>query len=215
MSVIDDIALSRVRGRPPVAPTLVHTRDLNEGDLPALQQLSANPNRTPGADGSGLLKLRHSHHLLAMVIAEGARPERASALTGYSTATIYVISQDPKFKDLVEYYKSQTMAEYEDVKRRAASLGLSFLDELQSRLEEDPSSFTNKELMASAEALLDRTILPSKSGPGAAPPQAPSSFRIEFVDSPNSAMPPAQGTIIEGNAMRVDEIIVALPGGKA
>ena len=120
-----------------------------------------------------------------MVLAEGATPQRAAALTGYAPTTIAQLSGDPTFRELIAHYRTQTMAEYEDIRRRAASLGLSFLDELQERLEASPEEFSSKELMTNASALLDRTILPSKaSGPLQAPPAQPTRILVEFVDAP-------------------------------
>jgi len=183
--LLANIALRR-SAKPALAPTMCYVRDLDISDKAELE----NPpeqgfSNDYGALNGGIKKIRHTHHLLAMVLAEGANTQRASALTGYAPGTIYSLSNDPQFRDLIEHYKSATMAEYEELKRRAASLGMSFLDELQARFEESPEEFGNGELMKNATALLDRTILPSKVSSAAAPSstRGPTTLRVEFVEA--------------------------------
>lgn len=200
-AMLDSIALGRQgarRGR--AEATMFYVRDLDESDREELE----NPTPTGrefgynSMNGAGLKRLRHTHHLLAMVLAEGASHSQASALTGYSPNTINLLNQDPAFKDLIAHYRTATMAEFEDIRRRAASLGLSFLDELQERLEETPETFTNKEVKECASMLLDRTILPSKTNSAPAAPSAPAVFSAEitFISaSPQEHVAPAPRTI--------------------
>lgn len=207
--MLDSIALSRrTRRGAAAAPTLSFVRDLDSGDRAELE----NPTPTGQAygynqmSGGGLKRLRHSHHLLAMVLAEGAERSRAAALTGYAPATISMLQLDPAFKELIAHYRTATMAEFEEIRARAASLGLSFLDEIQARLEDDPEGFSHKELRENAAMLLDRTILPSKGAGASATPAAPMAFnaQITFVSAAGGDAPPAP-RMIEINPTERDE----------
>lgn len=186
---------------------LTYVRDLNTSDREELENPAPQIKiRGYASSGMGLQRIRHTHHLLAMVLAEGATAQRASMLTGYAPTTIAMLQSEPKFKDLIEHYRSACMAEYEELKRRAASLGLSFLDELQQRFEDDPEDFSKKELMDYSTKLLDRTILPSKNAEAPPPPRAqgtPPIMRIEFVESssPRESIP--QGRTIELAAIEI------------
>lgn len=198
--ILDSIAFDR-RRRAKGGATLAYVRDLDEGDAEELENPTPTGKGTSynSQTGTGLKRLRHTHHLLAMVLAEGASHAQASGLTGYSPATIAMLSLDPTFQELIAHYRVEHMAEYEDIRRRAASLGLSFLDELQERLEEAPDAFTNKEVKETAAMLLDRTILPAKtqSTPAAAAPAQPFSVGIAFIQAPSQGEAPLPPRTIE------------------
>jgi hypothetical protein len=116
--------------------------------------------------------------MLARLLAEGRKSEECSLITGYSTTRIWILKQDPAFKDLVAYYAAQTEAKFLDVHERLAALGMSTLDELQERLESDPDGFKNRELMELAEFALDRSVTKDsrKGGPQGTPPAVAITF---------------------------------------
>jgi hypothetical protein len=88
------------------------------------------------------------------MLATGNKQEECSRIVGYSPSYISVLKTDPTFQDLIAYYSTNRELHNFDVIDRMRTLGLSTLDELQSRLEEDPSQFTNRELHEQAELLL-------------------------------------------------------------
>lgn len=116
-------------------------------DLPLL--LERQPKRA-----SSLKQIRHTHHQLARLIAVGSADAEASQITGYSPAYISKIKKDPSFEELVEYYAVQKEQIFVDVVDRMRVLGLSTLDELQNRLEEEPEEWSRRELMELAELML-------------------------------------------------------------
>jgi len=116
-------------------------------DLPLLSQ--ALP-----AKRANVLQIRHSHHQLAQMLATGTKQSECSLITGYSPAYISSLKTDPTFQELIEYYSSQREQLFVDVIERMRSLGLSTLDELQARMEEDPTQFSNRELFEQAELML-------------------------------------------------------------
>lgn len=158
------------------------------GDLPAVQ-------------GGGVLKIRHSHHLLAQALATGRTQAEVSLLTGYSPSYISIIKEDPAFAELLAYYAGNREKAFVDVLDRMKSLGLSSLDELQARLADDPDGWSKRELMDLSELMLVK-------GRGGALPDgigmkgpAGVSVTVNFVQSPNADLPaelPIIGTTLAG-----------------
>lgn len=148
----------RVRGRSKskkmVAWEIVRSLRVPD-DLPLLTESLPAPR-------ANLKQIRHSHHRLAELLAQGTDQVEASRLTGYNNAYISVLQTDPTFKELITYYSVQKEQTFVDVIERMRSLGLSTLDELQSRLESDPSSYSNRELMEQAELTLIKPMAASR-----------------------------------------------------
>lgn len=157
-------------------------RELTEEDLPGL--LSPPQVSTPAIS---LVKLHHSHHQLAQLIARGVEGAEVSLITGYSITYISRLkNEDPAFGELVAHYASEREAVFVDVLERMRSLGLSTLDELQERLAEAPELWSRRELMELAELVL---LKPGQGrvGQGASgAPLASVSVNVKFVTAENS-----------------------------
>jgi len=121
-------------------------------------------NTTLPAPRQTLTQIRHSHHQLAQLLAEGRQQSEAALLTGYSPTYVSILKDDPTFQELIAYYASQTEMVFVDVLERMKSLGLSTLDELQARLEADPSDFSNRELMEQVELMLVKPMVATRGG---------------------------------------------------
>ena len=153
-------------------------RDLNELDL----DLVINPPPV-GVAIKPLTRIRNTHHALARLVAEGRKHVEITAITGTSMSRLSVLLGDPAFRELVNYYSEQKEAVYLDVHQRLANLGMAAVEELQERLEEDATVFSNRELMELGELMLDRSVAPSKAGGStAAPGGAPTvSINVSFA----------------------------------
>lgn len=125
-------------------------------DLPLL-------HNTLPARRANLTQIRHTHHQLARLLAEGKSQTEASLITGYNPSYISVLKTDPSFMELMTYYSSQGEQVFVDVFERMRSLGLSTLDELQTRLETDPDSYSLRELMEQAELMLIKPMTATRS----------------------------------------------------
>jgi hypothetical protein len=141
------------RGRKPTPTHASISRELEDADVQKLHNVAFGDL---GSRASPLKKLKHSHHNLARLVADGVREEEISAVTGYSSSYISAIKHDPAFEQLVVYYTEQKGAVYLDVHQRLSTLSLDAVDELQSRLAETPETFQNRELKELAEMGLDR-----------------------------------------------------------
>ena len=145
-----------------------------------------------------VMQLRTSHHLLARALAEGKPTIAAARIAGYSPDTVSKLRQDPGFQELLEYYKAQIEDIFESLQDRMAALGVSFLDELQHRLETEPETFSNDQLRKLAETMLDRTIAPAKTagrGGGSAAGSGVS-VTVSFTDVGASAPRVIEGEVI-------------------
>lgn len=208
LSTLDSIALPAARrsmgkqGRA-AAPKLpmAYVRDLGDGDIPALFEGLQSGAHT-GVGSFSLTEMKARHHMLAMVLASGAEPPEAAFVTGYSIGTINTLKKSPMFIELLAYYQQQKIEEFKLFHQKAAVVGLDILEEIHRRVQESPDAIKFSDLKSAMDSLLDRTVLPSKSGApaggGATPP--PPVTTIVFVDSPHAQAPaPADPRLIEGS----------------
>lgn len=115
-----------------------------------------------GSTTPHIKKLRDTHHRLARLLATGAKDGMIAAVTGYSVSRLSILKNDPAFSELIEYYRSEVHELHLDAEQQLASLRADAIDELQERLEENPESFNNKDLMHLAFQAADRTGLGPK-----------------------------------------------------
>lgn len=177
LDLLDEISFPDARGgrKASVPLTIAIERPLTPADLATLANRSAAPT------GQRLLRIRHSHHLLAQCMARGAKPAEAAAITGYDTAYISALQGDPAFEELLTHYAGVAEDIFVDVMERMKALGISALDELVHRLESEPEEFARRELMELAELML---VKPHKMAAGtgaAAPGSGALTINIDFV----------------------------------
>jgi hypothetical protein len=211
-SLIDDVlGPPPPRGRRKAGPHAAVVRELTQEDIRRLWEM---PEGALSSKVRPLLKLRHSHHMLARLVAQGTREGEISLVTGYSLPYITNIKTDPAFGELVSYYKSQVSEVYLDVHARLAVLGLDSVDELQDRLATAPDEFTTRELMELAALGLDRAgYAPkqSQAGGGAGSvltPEVLMSIKVEVSRRQNGTLRnlaadnsgPPLGPVIEGDS---------------
>lgn len=150
-------------------------RELGPDDVAAMPSPAAKPPI--------VAKLRHTHHLLARLLAEGRKAVEVSAITGYSQSRISILQQDPAFRELIEHYKSQVHEAYLNVHGRLAALGVTCVEELQERLEDNPGQFTPAQLREIAEMAFDRSVAPKKGAAAGASGAPGVSISVTFQDS--------------------------------
>lgn len=153
--LIDEVLLSPPpsRGRRAGMVAASYVRDLGNDDIQALWDL---PEGGLSSEARPLQRITQRHHMLARLVAEGRPDVESSAITGHSPSRISILKKDPAFANLVEYYKTQTEAVYLSVHERLAALGMATVDELMDRIENEPNSFSIRELKEIAELGLDR-----------------------------------------------------------
>jgi hypothetical protein len=194
------ISISRGIGRNVLEVNYALVRELVAEDLPRL-------TATPDSLRKGIPQvkvLRQGHHLIAKAIASGKSLAEVSAISGYSQSAISVLRNDPAFIELVALYADDLKKVYLDVHERMAAFSISTLEELQERFENNPETFTKRELLDMFTALADRAIPSAKGGPA---PQAVQGgggtlVQVNFVPSPTLA---EGGVVIEAKVVDTAE----------
>lgn len=176
-------------------------RGLTPEDLVQLRQPPVASGPATGGKVLGLLQIRQSHHQLARLIVQGFDNTTVSLISGYAPAYISQLKGNPAFAELLDNYTAELELVMSDVQVRMRTLGLSFLDALQARLEDNPGDWTKRELMEAAELLLIKSRQsPAASGPGQG---AGINITVGFV-KPGSPAEPASPPVvtINGEATR-------------
>lgn len=162
---------------------ITNSRPLTHGDVLAL---AAGEVETEGQRAPNVQELRHSHHNIAMLVAQGRKHAEISSITGYSVGRIGSLMGAPAFQELVSHYSETKQEIFKDVMERLRVLGLSSIDELQAQLDENPKAWSKRELMELAEL----GLLKGRAGVGGPTGQqaAPFALTVQFVD-PESRRP--------------------------
>lgn len=169
---------ARHKGPPLTVEVLGH---ITAEDLPALagRQQAAIPSAP-----QRLVQLRHAHHQLARLLAQGVEQNEIALITGYSPSYISNIQNDPQFADLMATYSSERELAFVDVLERMKSLGLTCLEELQERVSLEPEKWSPRELMELAELLLVKPSRGAPAGSGVANANASVAINVKFVGAP-------------------------------
>lgn len=186
-------------GRKPALQVAV-LRALTAEDLPGLAAGLTQASKLPPTN---LQSLRHSHHQLARLVAQGMRPAEASLMTGYSPSYIARLIDDPTFAELLAYYSNQKDMIFVELLERMRTQGLSALDELQKRLEDAPESWTKRELMEYFRLLAvdgPRGQGSARFGAGAGAAGAGVAINVTFVGAGDGAVATGRGAVIDVEA---------------
>jgi len=140
------------QGRPARAEVEVTVvRGLTAQDIPALEH---GHQLVPTPKPSGPSALKHAHHQVARLLAEGRELVEISLITGYTPEYIGLLKHGGDFQELMRYYDTQRQMVFVDTLERMKTLGITSLERLQVLLEDDSSAWTKRELMEMAELML-------------------------------------------------------------
>jgi len=129
---------------------IVVLREVAESDIADLQ-LARNVGTVP------LKKLREIHHRIALLMVTGQFDADVAAATGYSLTRLSILKNDPAFKELLEFYRDSRKKAETQVMENLSTLRNDAISELSERLEVEPESFSNRELMELLTTTADRT----------------------------------------------------------
>ncbi len=186
-NLLDELVLGSARGgkagvnREPLVVSV--SRVLTESDLPAIS------NPPPVGGQVALVKdLRHSHHKMAQLIAEGKAGTEIHLLTGYSQSYISSIQGDPAFAELVSYYSEQRATIFLDANERLKLLGIDATEKLHDKLNDPSQTWSARELMELVDMAL---IKPGqiKAAQGGSAPGNNLSLEVKFVGAQPAATP--------------------------
>lgn len=118
-----------------------------------LKDLEAQAPKAPQV----VQKIKDTHHQLARLVAEGRKIVEISEITGYSPGHIRQLEADPAFQELIVHYKAVVNEKFSYVQERIAGLASDTLQEIHTRLNEDPAAFSVASLTELAKVTLDRS----------------------------------------------------------
>lgn len=178
--LLTELDLGSARGgRKPSAPLDMEVvRPLVPEDLAAI----ANPPAIAGALPT-VKALRHSHHRLAQLIAEGKPQVEVCRVTGYSASYLSILKTDPAFEELIQYYAEQRQLATVDSMERLRLLGIDATEKLHEQLHDETQTWSKRELME----LVDMAVVKPQAaqvktqGPGPGPGI---SLEVKFVGTP-------------------------------
>jgi hypothetical protein len=140
----------RTSGRAAKPPSAEVVRELDEADIVLLSE-------EKGSEAPPLKRLSERHHSLARSLAGGMSPSEAAITCGYSTSRVSILQDDPAFRELLAFYRSDVEVQYRDLHVRLSGLALDAADELAQRLEEAPEELSVGQLMDLTKMGADRT----------------------------------------------------------
>lgn len=126
-------------------------RELTNADLLIAE---ATPK---GSVPSLVKKLNDKHHALARSLAGGLDNTTAGIVTGYSASRISILLNDPSFQELLAFYRQNLDVVYADMHSRMSTLSLVTLEEIATRLEDEPEKLGTAVLLDLLKTLTDRT----------------------------------------------------------
>lgn len=151
---VDVIGSARAKRSTAVQPWQVaFVRELTDEDLITLHSVSGVA-RDPKAP---LRKIRDPHHTLAKMLAAGDEVVKIASITGYSPARIRTLEADPAFQELVQHYALHVAEASNNFAGQIMYTAAIANAVLVERLEDEPDTFTNKELLAIRDSGADRT----------------------------------------------------------
>ena len=191
--LIEELSLGSARGgkRVPAAQVMIETvRSLKEEDL----ELLANP--PPVGSQLTIPEIKAQHHRLAALLAKGISNSEISLITGFSPSYISTLKSAPDMVELVKYYQDQVEERTVDAMARLKMLGVSSLEELQNRLNEEPGKFTSNQLMDMIEMGLIKPLDVAKATSGQGGVATPIQINLNFK-SPEKSLAEGPGPLIE------------------
>ncbi len=132
-------------------PTVLSVRPL------AADEVRARAAREEGVQASPLKRLSSRHRQLARQLAAGATPGEAALAVGLSASRVSILQSDPTFADLVAHYRLEIDAKLNPLFELMTGVAEDAFSIIRDRLEDDPESFENDELMRLGQLTADRT----------------------------------------------------------
>ncbi len=144
-------------GRLPVPLHVEYVRDIEEADLAlmAIQPLGSTPPT--------LKRITDRHHALARLLAAGVIDGEAALIVGYDISRVSILKNSPAFQELLALYQEESKREFTTVLEHMAGISRDAVLELRERLEENPTKFSNNDLLKVSTEFADRAIKPTET----------------------------------------------------
>ena len=110
-----------------------------------------------GSTAPAIKRISERHHALARNLAGGMASSEAAIVCGYALSRVSILLDDPAFKELLSFYRTDVNAQYRDLHARLSGLALDAAEELSLRLEDAPEDLSVTQLMELTKMGADRT----------------------------------------------------------
>lgn len=140
----------RTRGRAPINLTASVVRELGEADILML-------GAEKGSKPSAIKRLSDRHHALARALCSGMGPGEAALICGYDISRVSILQADPAFQELLSFYREEKDRAFRSVQDKLAGMAGDALDELQTRIEDEPEKLSVNQLLQIVTMAADRT----------------------------------------------------------
>lgn len=148
---LQTIDTGRRQGRPAREFTVELDREITVADLELLDTTPRNMTPTP------LKKITDRHHALARLLASGMKDSDAAIVTGYSASRVSILKSSPAFQELYSLYQGDVRENHATILEHIAGVSRDVLLEIRDRIEDQPESFSNRELLAILTETMDRS----------------------------------------------------------
>lgn len=145
-----DLDTIRTRGRAAQPLTASLARELTEADIAAL-------SAEKGSKAPALKRISDRHHALARAISSGMPQGEAALMCGYDISRVSILCADPAFQQLLSFYRDEKDKAFRSVQDKLAGLASDVLDEIQTRVEDEPEKITTAQLLQIASFAADRS----------------------------------------------------------
>ena len=139
----------------------LETLEATVSSLGVAKKRQLAPGEKPDSpEKSPLKRVRQRHHALAQAVASappGMTLKQVAISQGVTPDTLYRLCSDTTFKGIVANIRAGLTVQFEATLDKVKDLGDSAIDELQDRLDTDPTQFTAGQLAAIAQLSLDRS----------------------------------------------------------
>lgn len=142
-------------GRKPTPLSAMMVRELEGADVELLASGVAPPVKAPP-----LARITERHHAVARLIAAGVPPGEVALITNYELSRISILQASPAFQELVALYSREVEIQFSTTLDNLAGMANDAIQEIRVRLEEEPESFSLKDLRETAEMGLNRVGYP-------------------------------------------------------
>lgn len=149
MNLFEELGLN-IAGRNATTLTGDFVRPLEVSDLETM--------RTEGETKAPRIKqLRQRHHALAKALTDGIKDGEAGIICGYTASRVSILKADPTFIELMSFYALKRETSYTELHDKIAHLGEDVVDEMTTRLEDNPDDMSMGQLIELGKLALDRS----------------------------------------------------------
>ena len=141
----------KTTGRAVKVPMVLAVRELT------LEEVVAHGEVEQGISSQPLRRITSRHRQLARLLAAGTKIGEAAVEVGLTASHASVLLSNQIFKDLVRHYEIEIESTFYGFQKQAADLAEDTVDELRTRLIDEPESFSNDELLKMTQVMADRT----------------------------------------------------------